>query len=103
MTASWTGYAYLISSVLFILALRGLSSPETARRGNLMGIIGMTIAIGAAAACCQCSSAPCASAPCASAPCTSFVNIELYSKQALLHKQASQASHKQKAEPASEA
>ncbi len=45
MTASWTGYAYLISSVLFILALRGLSSPETARRGNLMGIIGMTIAI----------------------------------------------------------
>ena len=45
MTASWTGYAYLISSVLFILALRGLSSPVTARRGNLMGIIGMTIAI----------------------------------------------------------
>ncbi|MAY65992.1 MAG: NAD synthetase [Rhodospirillaceae bacterium] len=45
MTASWTGYAYLISSVLFILALRGLSSPETARRGNMMGIIGMTIAV----------------------------------------------------------
>jgi NAD(P) transhydrogenase subunit beta len=45
MTASWTGYAYLISSVLFILALRGLSSPETARRGNLMAIIGMTIAV----------------------------------------------------------
>ena len=43
MTASWTGYAYLISSVLFILALRGLSSPVTARRGNLMGIIGMMI------------------------------------------------------------
>ena len=45
MTASWTGYAYLIASVLFILALRGLSSPETARRGNLMGIAGMAIAV----------------------------------------------------------
>ena len=45
MTASWTGYAYLISSVLFILALRGLSSPVTARRGNMMAIIGMAIAI----------------------------------------------------------
>ncbi len=37
---------YLISGVLFILALRGLSSPETSRRGNLFGIIGMAIAIG---------------------------------------------------------
>ena len=37
---------YLISGVLFILALRGLSSPETSRRGNLYGILGMTIAIG---------------------------------------------------------
>jgi len=36
---------YLISGVLFILALRGLSSPETSRQGNLFGIIGMTIAI----------------------------------------------------------
>ncbi len=36
---------YLISGVLFILALRGLSSPETSRRGNLYGIIGMVIAI----------------------------------------------------------
>ena len=36
---------YLISGVLFILALRGLSSPETSRRGNLYGIIGMAIAI----------------------------------------------------------
>ena len=41
MTASWTGYAYLISSVLFILALRCLSSPETARRGNLMRLNGI--------------------------------------------------------------
>ena len=37
---------YLVSGVLFILALRGLSSPETSRRGNLFGIIGMAIAIG---------------------------------------------------------
>ena len=40
-----TGFAYLVASVLFILALRGLSSPETARRGNLYGIAGMVIAI----------------------------------------------------------
>ena len=37
--------AYLLAGVLFILALRGLSSQETARRGNLYGIIGMAIAI----------------------------------------------------------
>jgi NAD(P) transhydrogenase subunit beta len=37
---------YLISGVLFILALRGLSSPETSRKGNLYGIIGMALAIG---------------------------------------------------------
>jgi len=37
---------YLISGVLFILALRGLSSPETSRQGNLYGIIGMALAIG---------------------------------------------------------
>ena len=36
---------YLISGVLFILALRGLSSPETSRQGNFFGIIGMIIAI----------------------------------------------------------
>ena len=40
-----TGIAYLAASVLFILALRGLSSPETARRGNLYGIAGMVIAV----------------------------------------------------------
>ncbi|HUS33099.1 MAG TPA: NAD(P)(+) transhydrogenase (Re/Si-specific) subunit beta [Kofleriaceae bacterium] len=39
--------AYLIAAVLFILALRGLSSQETARRGNMYGIVGMAIAIGA--------------------------------------------------------
>src|SRR5438067_12238838 len=39
--------AYLIAGVLFILALRGLSSQETAKRGNVYGIIGMAIAIAA--------------------------------------------------------
>jgi H+-translocating NAD(P) transhydrogenase subunit beta len=39
--------AYLVSGVLFILALRGLSSQETARRGNMYGVVGMVIAIGA--------------------------------------------------------
>ncbi|MEW5710109.1 MAG: NAD(P)(+) transhydrogenase (Re/Si-specific) subunit beta [Pseudomonadota bacterium] len=45
MTANQVALAYLIASVLFILALKGLSSPVTARRGNLFGIIGMAIAI----------------------------------------------------------
>jgi NAD(P) transhydrogenase subunit beta len=40
-----TALAYLIASVLFIMALRGLSSPESARQGNVYGIVGMTIAI----------------------------------------------------------
>jgi NAD(P) transhydrogenase subunit beta len=39
--------AYVVAAILFILALRGLSSQETARRGNLYGIIGMVIAIAA--------------------------------------------------------
>ena len=38
-------YGYLIAAICFIMALRGLSSPETARGGNLYGIIGMVIAI----------------------------------------------------------
>ena len=37
--------AYLTSGVLFILALRGLSSPESARKGNLMGMVGMALAV----------------------------------------------------------
>lgn len=40
------GYAYLVSAICFIMALRGLSSPETARQGNLYGIVGMVIAVG---------------------------------------------------------
>ncbi|MEM7197423.1 MAG: NAD(P)(+) transhydrogenase (Re/Si-specific) subunit beta, partial [Pseudomonadota bacterium] len=39
-------YAYLIASICFIMALRGLSHPETSRRGNMIGIIGMVIAVG---------------------------------------------------------
>ena len=39
-------FLYLISGICFILALRGLSSPETARQGNVFGISGMVIAIG---------------------------------------------------------
>ncbi len=39
------GYAYLIAAVCFIMALRGLSHPETARNGNRYGMIGMAIAV----------------------------------------------------------
>ncbi|MBO89206.1 MAG: NAD synthetase [Rickettsiales bacterium] len=45
MTEDIAAFAYLISSVLFIMALRGLSSPETARLGNIFGIVGMLIAV----------------------------------------------------------
>jgi len=46
MSANLLAVFYLFSGVLFILALRGLSSPETSRRGNFFGILGMAIAIG---------------------------------------------------------
>ena len=42
----WVGLAYLVAGVLFILALRGLSSPVSSRRGNRYGMAGMAIAIG---------------------------------------------------------
>ncbi|WP_045837062.1 NAD(P)(+) transhydrogenase (Re/Si-specific) subunit beta [Hyphomicrobium sp. 99] len=45
MSANVAALLYLASGVLFILALRGLSSPATSRQGNLYGMIGMTIAI----------------------------------------------------------
>jgi NAD(P) transhydrogenase subunit beta len=45
MTENLTGFLYLVAAVLFILALRGLSSPETARQGNIFGIVGMVIAV----------------------------------------------------------
>ncbi len=46
MSANLLAVFYLVSGILFILALRGLSSPETSRQGNLFGVIGMAIAIG---------------------------------------------------------
>ena len=45
MSANLAALFYLVSGVLFILALRGLSSPESARQGNVFGMIGMTIAV----------------------------------------------------------
>ncbi len=45
ISANLSAIFYLISGVLFILALRGLSSPETSRQGNFFGILGMLIAI----------------------------------------------------------
>jgi NAD(P) transhydrogenase subunit beta len=45
MSANITALLYLISGILFILALRGLSSPATSRQGNFFGMIGMAIAM----------------------------------------------------------
>jgi len=45
MSANLAALFYLVSGVLFILALRGLSSPETSRQGNIYGMIGMALAI----------------------------------------------------------
>ncbi|TPN89852.1 NAD(P)(+) transhydrogenase (Re/Si-specific) subunit beta [Mesorhizobium sp. CU2] len=45
MTVNLASFLYLISGILFILALRGLSHPTTSRQGNLYGMIGMAIAI----------------------------------------------------------
>src|SRR4051794_15848219 len=43
---AWALVAYLIAGVCFILALRGLSNPESSRRGNYIGMVGMAIAVG---------------------------------------------------------
>ena len=59
MSASLTSLAYLVAAVLFMLALRGLSSPVTSRQGNRMGMAGMAIAVaGDAAALCGACPAP---------------------------------------------
>src|SRR3954464_5310219 len=42
----WAMLAYLVAGVCFILALRGLSSPTSSRRGNRFGMFGMTLAVG---------------------------------------------------------
>ena len=45
MNANLAALLYLVSGILFILALRGLSSPATSRQGNRFGMIGMAIAV----------------------------------------------------------
>src|SRR5271163_998957 len=45
MSADLAAFCYLVAGALFILALRGLSNPETSRRGNVLGMIGMAIAV----------------------------------------------------------
>jgi len=45
LSAEWTALLYLVAAVCFILALKGLSSPKTARRGNLIGAAGATLAV----------------------------------------------------------
>ncbi|MCP5288283.1 MAG: Re/Si-specific NAD(P)(+) transhydrogenase subunit beta [Burkholderiaceae bacterium] len=45
MTSGLATVAYIAATILFILSLGGLANPETARRGNLFGIVGMTIAV----------------------------------------------------------
>src|SRR5216117_2573325 len=45
-TPAWVLLAYLVAGVCFILALRGLSSPESSRRGNRFGMFGMLLAVG---------------------------------------------------------
>ena len=47
MTNSLLLISYLLSAVLFILSIRSLAAPDTARKGNLLGIFGMLLAIGA--------------------------------------------------------
>ena len=45
MNETFTGFAYLAAAVCFIMALRGLSSPDSARRGTALGVLGMFIAV----------------------------------------------------------
>ena len=45
MNQTWVQLAYLVAAVCFILALKGLSSPKYARRGNLIGAVGAILAV----------------------------------------------------------
>ena len=44
-TSPWVALAYLFAGICFILSLRGLSSPESSRRGNRLGMLGMAVAV----------------------------------------------------------
>ena len=46
MSENLASFLYLVSGVLFIMALRGLSHPTTSRQGNMYGMIGMAIVVG---------------------------------------------------------
>ena len=67
-TPAWVLLAYLIAGVCFILALRGLSSPESSRRGNRAGMIGMAIAVVTTLV----IHAPLGGVSCAHAPCIPY-------------------------------
>src|SRR5271167_341576 len=45
MTENLSALLYLVAAICFIMALRGLSSPETARQGNIYGVVGMVVAV----------------------------------------------------------
>ncbi|NCV56210.1 MAG: NAD(P) transhydrogenase subunit beta, partial [Betaproteobacteria bacterium] len=45
MSSGVATLAYLGAAILFVLSLGGLSNPETSRRGNFYGVIGMTLAV----------------------------------------------------------
>ena len=45
LSPEWTALLYLVAAVCFILALKGLSSPRTARRGNAIGAAGALLAV----------------------------------------------------------
>jgi NAD(P) transhydrogenase subunit beta len=45
LSADWTAFFYLVAAVCFILALKGLSSPKSARRGNQIGAFGALLAV----------------------------------------------------------
>ncbi|MCY4035742.1 MAG: NAD(P)(+) transhydrogenase (Re/Si-specific) subunit beta, partial [Hyphomicrobiales bacterium] len=46
MSGNLAASLYVLAAILFILALRGLSSPESSRTGNVLGIVGMVVAMG---------------------------------------------------------
>src|SRR4051794_27237169 len=65
---AWVLLAYLVAGVCFILALRGLSGPESSRRGNRTGMIGMAIAVATTLV----IHAPLGGLSCAHAPCIPY-------------------------------